>query len=329
MSKTTRWGVLGAAKFAREHMARAIHAAEGAELAALATGSEEKAAGFRAFAPDLKIHLSYDDLLGDPEIDVVYIPLPNHLHVEWSKKAIAAGKAVLCEKPMAMSAGEIDDLIAARDSSGIFATEAYMIVHHPQWQRARALFRDGAIGRLLHVAGTFTYDNSGDPGNVRNKPEYGGGGIPDIGVYTYGSTRWLTGQEPQEITHADVDFDNGVDVLARVSARFDGFSAHWVNAMRMHAFQEMVFHGDEGILRLTAPFNPGVFGEAQVELHRNSHGGTGATVVTECFPGVNHYVRQVEAFGRPDAEHRWCGSSDHGSGRRARRCDLQRDQRTV
>ena len=292
MADAINWGILGAGKFAREQMGPAIHAAKGARLAALATSSADKAAPFKAFCPDLKVHDSYDALLADPSVDAVYIPLPNHLHVEWSLKALAAGKHVLCEKPMAMAASEYDALIEARDTSGLLATEAYMIVHHPQWQRAKALYEEGAIGTLRHVEGLFAYNNAADPGNVRNRAETGGGGIPDIGVYTYGATRWLTGQEPDAITHADVDFENGVDVMARVSARFPEFSAHWINSMRMNPCQTMTFIGDAGILKLTAPFNPGVFATARLELHK------GMRVIEERFPGANHYVLQVEAFSK-------------------------------
>ena len=299
MTDPVRWGVLGAADFARRQMARAIHSAQGAEFVALATSSPDKAAGFLAFNPNLRIHDSYEALLADPDIDAVYIPLPNHLHVEWTKKVLAAGKHVLTEKPIAMTAPEIDDLIAARDATGLLAAEAYMIVHSAQWQRARQLLRDGAIGKLIHVDGLFSYDNASDTGNIRNRSETGGGGIPDIGVYTYGATRWMTGQEPVAITHADVDFENGVDVLARVSARFDGFTAHWVNSMRMHPFQEMTFMGEEGVIRLTAPFNANLYGPAVVELHRNvGSEGHGETVTTERFAAENQYVNQVEAFGR-------------------------------
>lgn len=289
---TVNWGILGASTFACEHMAPAIHAAGGARLAGLATSAAAKAAPFQAFCPDIKVYDGYDALLNDPEIDAVYIPLPNHLHVEWTKRALQAGKHVLAEKPIAMSAGEIDALIDARDASGKFATEAYMIVHHPQWQRAKALYEEGAIGKLLHVDGLFSYDNSTDTDNIRNKPDTGGGGIPDIGVYTYGSTRWLTGAEPVEITQADVDFENDVDVLARVSARFPDFSAHWVNSMRMHLCQEMTFVGSDGVLKLTAPFNSGIFDQAEVILSQ------GMSRTVERFPGVNQYVLQVEAFGR-------------------------------
>ncbi len=292
MSKIINWGILGASNFARERMAPAIHAAQGARFHSLATSSMDKAAGFQAFQPDLQVHLDYDALLADPKIDAVYIPLPNHLHVEYVLKAIEAGKHVLCEKPIALSAPEIDPLIARRDETGLLVAEAYMIVHHPQWQRVRHLVKDGAIGNLVHVEGVFTYNNP-DPTNIRNTAAKGGGGIPDIGVYTYGATRWVTGQEPLDITHADIHFENGVDTIARVSAQFDGFSAHWVNSMRMHPLQDMTFHGDEGIIRLTAPFNPNVFDIAQIEIHQPDLG-----LRVERFPAEDHYKNQVEAFGR-------------------------------
>ncbi|MEL6644120.1 MAG: Gfo/Idh/MocA family oxidoreductase [Pseudomonadota bacterium] len=298
MAEVVNWGILGAARFAREYMGPAIHAAKGARLAALATARAEAAAEFAAFAPDLRVHDSYEALLADPEIDAVYIPLPNHLHVEWTLKALAAGKAVLCEKPLAMRADDFDAVIAARDASGLLAAEAYMIVHHPQWQRARALVQDGAIGRLVHVDGFFAYDNAGDPGNIRNKPETGGGSLPDIGVYTCGSVRFVTGEEPETVA-CDITWENGVDVTAHMIARFPSFRFAATTSMRMHPRQEVTFHGADGILRLTAPFNAQVFGEARLELHRNVHrGGAAPSVTVERFPGANHYVLQVENFCR-------------------------------
>ena len=292
MTDPIRWGVLGAANFAREHMAPAIHAAKGAKLTALATSSAEKAAGFRAFAPDLRIHDSYDALLADPDIDAVYIPLPNHLHMEWTTRALQAGKHVLCEKPIAMQADQIDALIALRDKTGLVAAEAYMIVHHPQWQRAKALFEDGAISKLVLVDGVFSYDNRSDPGNIRNKPETGGGSLPDIGVYTFGSARFVTGEEPEDV-QAFIKRENGVDVFAHVTANFPSFRYSSITSMRMFTRQEMVFHGEAGVMRLTCPFNAGVFGQAELTLERG-----GMSVTTERWPGVNHYVTQVENFGR-------------------------------
>lgn len=292
MTKPVQWGVLGASNFARNYMAPAIHAAEGARFSGLATSDPAKAAPFQAFCPDLAVYDSYDALLATPEIDAVYVPLPNHLHVEWSLKALEAGKHVLCEKPMTMQADEFDTLIAKRDQTGLLAAEAYMIVHHPQWQFARKLVADGAIGKLVHVTGAFSYDNREDTGNIRNRAETGGGGLRDIGVYVIGSARYVSGAEPVSIQSA-VRWEHGVDAFTEIHAQFPGFTYSTYVSIRMHPHQEMVFHGEGGVIRLTGPFNARVFGEARVELHR-----PGLEVQVTRFPGDDHYKLQVEAFGR-------------------------------
>ena len=288
--KTIRWGIMGAANFALEQMGPAIHAARGAKLAAIATSNPEKAGPFKAFAPDLRVHDAYEDLLADPDIDAVYIPLPNHLHVDWTIKALEAGKHVLCEKPMTLKAADFDRLIAARDASGLLAAEAFMIVHHPQMVRARQIVADGTLGRIRHVGVTFSFFNA-DTDNIRNQADAGGGGLPDIGIYAFGSVRFLTGKEPQEITHARIDYENGVDVFAQVAARFDGFDYSATVSMRMHPRQEIVIHGERGVLRLSCPFNPTVHGQAELHLETDKN-----LVTVERFPGTNHYVNQVEAF---------------------------------
>lgn len=293
MNEPIRWGVLGAAKFAREHMAPAIHLARGAELAAIATSDPARATGFQAFAPRIRVMDSYDALLADPDIDAVYLPLPNHLHVEWTQRALAAGKHVLCEKPITLHAREFDELIAARDSTGLLAAEAYMIVHHPQWQRARELVQSGAIGRLMHVDAAFSFNNAADTTNIRNRPETAGGGLRDIGVYTFGSVRFVSGEEPVSVPYAHLRFENDVDVFAQVAARFPGFTYAATVSMRLFSRQEVVFHGDAGILRVTCPFNANVFDQATITIET-----AGLQVRTERFPGVNHYVLQVENFGR-------------------------------
>ncbi|MEO0929381.1 MAG: Gfo/Idh/MocA family oxidoreductase [Pseudomonadota bacterium] len=285
-----RWGILGAANFARKQMGPAIHAAKGAELAALATSDPVKAAGFQAFAPGIKVHATYDALLDDPSIDAVYIPLPNHLHVEWSLRALAAGKHVLCEKPMTLQAGEFDQLIAARDAAGKLAAEAFMIVHHPQFIRARELVQGGAIGKLVHVDATFSFFND-DAGNIRNKPEAGGGGLRDIGVYTFGAARFVTGQEPVAVPYTKLHYENGVDVFAQVAADFPNFSYAAIVSMRMFPRQQITFHGERGVLRLTCPFNANVFDVAELTVEND-----GLTVVSERWPAVDHYVLQVENF---------------------------------
>ena len=292
-----KWGILGAANFAQEHMAPAIHAAKGAELYALATSSPDKAAGFQEFCPGLKLHDSYDALLVDPEVEAVYIPLPNHLHVLWTLKALAAGKHVLTEKPIALHAHEVDQIMHARDAAGKLAAEAFMIVFHPQWRRAKQLVEEGAIGRVLHVDAAFSYDNRADTDNIRNRPETAGGGVRDIGVYTYGSVRFVTGAEPVEL-HAKLKRENGVDTWAQVTGEMAGpggrFTYSAMTSMRLFNRQEVVFQGDKGMIRVAnAPFNAAIHDQAQLELHQ-----PGQKVTIERFPGVNQYKLQVEAFSR-------------------------------
>ncbi|EKD61488.1 MAG: hypothetical protein ACD_54C00215G0005 [uncultured bacterium] len=294
--KPVRWGILGAANFAREHMAPAIHAAKGAELAALATSSAEKAAGFQAFCPGLTVHSSYEALLADPSIEAVYIPLPNHMHVEWTLKALAAGKHVLTEKPIALHADEIDQIIAARDASGLLAAEAYMIVHHPQWQRAKEWLEAGEIGTLRHVDAAFSFHLT-DMENIRNRPDAGGGSLRDIGVYTFGSARFVTSSEPVDIS-ARLIMENGIDSFAQVAGIMDGphgrFTYGSMTSMRLYNRQVVTFQGDKGMIRVEGgPFNANVNDLAEVELHQN-----GNRVITDRFPTANHYVLQVEAFGR-------------------------------
>ena len=296
MAEAVRWGILGAANFAQNHMAPAINAAKGADLVALATSDPAKAEGFAAFRPGLRVHSSYEALLADPEIEAVYVPLPNHLHVEWTLKVLAAGKHVLTEKPIALHASEFDAIIAARDASGLIAAEAYMIVFHPQWLRAKEWLEAGEIGTLRHVDVQFSF-NLSDGGNIRNRPETGGGSLRDIGVYTLGCARFVTGAEPETLS-AQVIRDNGIDTFANINAVMAGptgrFTYGSMTSMRLYNRQVATFQGDRGMIRLEGgPFNANVNDLAEVELHQ---GGNRVTV--DRFAGINQYVLQVEAFSR-------------------------------
>lgn len=293
-----RWGILGASNFAKNQMGPAIHAARGAQLAAIGTRDPAKAEAFSAFAPGLRVHETYEALLTDPEVDAVYIPLPNHMHVEWTLKALDAGKHVLCEKPLAMRAADFDQVIAARDASGLLAAEAYMIVHHPQFIRAREIVQTGAIGKLCHVDAAFSFFND-DVSNIRNQQAAGGGGLADIGVYVFGGARFVTGQEPQRIRDALIEREHGVDTFTQVVAEFPDFSYSAMVSIRMFKRQELTFHGEKGMLRLTCPFNPGVHDQAELHLQTSDR-----SVTVERFPDVNHYVLQVEAF---------CASASEGT----------------
>ena len=293
MQRPVRWGVLGAANFAREQMAPAIHLARGADLAAIASSDPAKVARFTEFAPGLTVHPTYDALLADPTIEAVYIPLPNHLHVEWTLKALDAGKHVLVEKPLAMRAADFAPVIARRDATGLLAAEAYMPVHHPQFIRARELVQGGAIGELRHVEAIFAYNNEDAPDNIRNRPETGGGGLPDIGVYPIGSARFVTGAEPERVDFARIERENGVDVKAQVIATFPGFTFGATVSMRLFDRQEIAFYGSTGHLRVLCPWNANVHDLAEIRLET-----AGKRVVSERFPTENHYVHQVENFCR-------------------------------
>ena len=285
---TLRFGILGAAKFARDHMGPAIHAAKGCELVALGSSSGR---GF-GWHPSLRVHSSYEAVLEDDDVDAVYIPLPNHLHVEWAIRAAEAGKHVLVEKPAALHADEFDRLIRARDRTGRLIAEAFMIVHHPQWQAARRLLEQGAIGRLHQVDARFSFRNT-DGTNIRNRQETGGGALPDIGVYIFGGPRFATGSEPVRL-EARIEYEDGVDTFARVEAEMDGplgtFAYSGMVSTRLHNRQEVTFHGEDGVITLPVPFNARVFGQAELRIAR------GLDTLTERWPDANQYVLQVEAF---------------------------------
>ena len=288
--KQVRWGIIGASKFALEHMGPAIHLAKGADLYAVASRDLNKVAAFKNFCATCLAIPSYEELLQNPNIDAVYIPLPHHLHTEWAIKALNSGKHVLAEKPIAMHNNDFELLLKARDTTGLMASEAYMIVHHPQWQRARQMIGDGAIGNVIHITGVFSYDNSDYLTNIRNQAEMGGGGMRDIGVYIIGAATYVMNQALENIT-AKVRLENGFDVFTSIQGTLGASQYSTYVSTRMHPHQEMSFHGSTGILRLTAPFNPNVFGEARLELHQPALG-----LRVERFPGANHYIKQVEAF---------------------------------
>lgn len=288
MTQHLTWGILGAAGFARKTMAPAIHAARRTHLKSVATRDPARAIPFEDLIPGLSVERSYDAILDDPEIDAVYIPLPNALHTQWSIKAAEAGKHVLCEKPIGLSIADLDRLIAVREATGRLIAEAWMPAHHPQWQRTRALLAEGAIGRVVSVSGVFTYALA-DPSNIRLSADLGGGGLRDVGVYPIGAFRLATGLEPVP-AHVDWVQEDGVDTSAWVAAQAGEVRFNFHVSMRASRHQHMMFHGTEGTLSLPAPFNPGTYGEARIIVARD-----GAEVQVIRFPGVDQYVAQVEA----------------------------------
>ena len=286
-----RWGVLGASKFAIEQLTPAIQLARNNSFKALASSSKEKAAAFVQLEPEIEIYKSYEELLADDRINAVYIPLPNSMHVDWTIRAIKSGKHVLCEKPIAMRAQEIDELIKLRNTTGLLVAEAYMIVHHPQWIKAKEIVQSGVLGDLIQVDAVFSYNNQADLENIRNNSNMGGGGLPDIGVYTLGSVRFVTDQEPAAIRHVDIKYENGVDVWALAAFDFPKFKFTSITSMRMAPRQEVTFQGTDGFIKLTAPFNPLVYDKAEIIKRLND-----GTEEVFSYPGVSQYVNQIEAF---------------------------------
>ncbi|WP_136658470.1 Gfo/Idh/MocA family oxidoreductase [Nitratireductor sp. XY-223] len=287
-----RWGVLSTANIAQNQLLPAMQDTRNGVVSAIASRDEARARQLadRFGAPHA--FGSYDALLASDTVDGVYIPLPTSDHVAWSLKAAQAGKHVLCEKPIALKADEIDALIAERDRSGRIISEAFMVFYHPQWHKVRDLIAGGAIGRLRHVSGVFTYYNT-DPENMRNKPELGGGGLPDIGVYPTVSTRISTGLEPQRVRAAvERDPQFGTDIYADVTADFGDFIMDFYCSTQMALRQEMLFHGEKGAIEVTAPFNAGDYGHAVVNLHNQDR--SEAQVFR--FQGVRQYRNMLETF---------------------------------
>lgn len=287
-----RWGVLSTAKIGREQVLPAIAEAGNGVLTAVASRDLGRARGLadRFGAPHA--FGSYDELLASDVIDGVYIPLPTSQHVEWAAKAAAAGKHVLCEKPLAARAGEIDALIDARERHGVLISEAFMVFYHPQWWKVRDLIEAGAIGRLRQVQGAFCYFNT-DPANMRNIPELGGGVLKDIGVYPTVTTRIVAGREPERV-RARIEYSPrfGTDILASVTQDFGDFELSFYCSTQMALRQTMVFHGESGWIEVHAPFNTGQYGFGKITLNSASHDRQEVFR----FGGHNHYTAQVEAF---------------------------------
>ncbi|TIM47887.1 Gfo/Idh/MocA family oxidoreductase [Mesorhizobium sp.] len=289
-----RWGVLSTAKIGREHLLPAMVEAENGVLSAIASRDVSKARALadRFGAPHA--FGSYDELLGSRDVDGVYIPLPTAQHVEWTAKAIEAGKHVLVEKPLALDARDIPPLIKLRDAKNVLVCEAFMVVYHPQWVKVRELIANGAIGRLRHVQGAFSYYNV-DPKNMRNQLDLGGGALPDIGVYPTVSTRFSTGKEPLRV-QATIERDKtfGTDIYSSIRADFGDFELSFYLSTQMAARQVMVFHGEKGFIEVLSPFNAGIYDHHRIELHNQNH--SEAQVFR--FPGMQQYRLEVEAFAR-------------------------------
>jgi predicted dehydrogenase len=293
--RKVRWGVLGVAKIAVEKVVPAMQLGEAVEIVAIASRSEAKAktAADRLRVP--KAYGSYEELLDDPEVEAIYNPLPNHLHVPWSVKAAEAGKHVLCEKPIALDAAEARLLLAARDTHGVLIQEAFMVHTHPQWLRARALVRDGHIGDLRAIQTSFSYFNR-DPANVRNRADIGGGGLYDIGCYAITTSRFLFEDEPRRVLGIiERDPEMGVDRLTSAMLDFPRGQAAFTCGTQMVPYQRTQIFGARGRIEIEIPFNapPDRPCRLFVDDGRDLFGGGVETIE---LPTVNQYTVQGDLF---------------------------------
>ncbi|HEX7542294.1 MAG TPA: Gfo/Idh/MocA family oxidoreductase [Anaerolineales bacterium] len=280
-----RWGLLSTARINKALLVP-LRTSKRNQLLAVASRSQDKADEYARRNKVKRAYGSYADLLADPDIDVIYNPLPNHLHAEWTIKAVQAGKHVLCEKPLALSLAEVDAMSAAAEKYGKVVAEAFMYRSHSQTLKAREIVASGKLGKVKLVRGSYTYPGT-DPDNYRWKPEMGGGGLWDVGCYPLSYTRLVLGAEPLEVFGWQVTGPTGVDEVFAAQMRFpEDVYAQFDCSVKIpyHVFMEIV--GVEATLIIPNPYNPGV-----KEMLYLTRGGKTETIAVK---GTEPYISEVE-----------------------------------
>ena len=290
-----RWGILGAAKIALEKVIPGMRGSALAQVVGIASRDLAKA---RAAAKRLEIpraYGSYQELIDDPDIEAIYNPLPNHLHVPWSIRAAERGKHVLCEKPIALTAREARDLLAARDRTGVKIGEAFMVRTHPQWLKVKEIVASGRLGELRLIAGHFSYYRR-DPGDIRSRVDWGGGALMDVGCYPITISRWLFGGEPTDVVGMiERDPDMRVDRLTSALLRFEKGQATFSCATQLVPYQTMQIFGTKGRIAVEIPFNAPPRDECRIFVDDGSDlAGGGIEMIT--FPAVDQYAVQADRF---------------------------------
>lgn len=291
-----RWGILSTADIGRKKVIPGLQAADRSKVVAIASRDEARA---RAVALELgipRVHGSYEALLADPDVDAVYIPLPNHMHAEWTIAAAQAGKHVLCEKPLATTAADAERMITACDRAGVRLMEAFMYRHHPSWVAARELLKSGRIGRLMAIQSWFSYFND-DATNIRNIREYGGGALYDIGCYNVNLSRMLFDAEPVRVEASIVrDAASGVDVLTSAVLEFEAGIATFTCSTRAEDDQRVDIYGTDGRISIDIPFNIPPHLSTSIGV---SHGGeppVAPATETLTFAPADAYAVQASRF---------------------------------
>ena len=253
--RRVRWGVLSTASIATHKVIPGLHKTANGEVLAIASRDEGRARDAATAMGIPRAYGSYEALLADPDVDAVYVPLPNHLHAPWTIAAARAGKHVLCEKPLAMTAEVAHEMVAAAAAAGVLLMEAFMYRLHPSWVAAREIVASGRIGRLRAVDSWFSYFND-DPANIRNIREAGGGALFDIGCYSVNLSRMLFGGEPDRVSAVVVrDPASGVDVLTSGILGFGDGTATFTCSTRTESDQRVDIYGADGRVSIEIPFN--------------------------------------------------------------------------
>jgi predicted dehydrogenase len=289
--KKLRWGIISTANIGVKKVIPAMQVGNFCDVTAIASRDPEQAKSTAELLGIPKYYGSYEELLADPEIDAVYIPLPNHLHIPFTIKALEANKHVLCEKPLGMTSDEVLKLQKiASEKPYLKVMEAFMYRFHPQLEKAKQLIAEGAIGTLKNIHSCFSYFNN-DPDNIRNKREMGGGGLMDIGCYCISISRYLFNNEPKNVFGiADFDPEFGTDRMVSGMLEFTNGTATFTCSMQLVPFQRATIFGTEGRIELEIPFNAPPDKPTSIWLHNNS----GAQEIT--FDVVDQYTLQGDYF---------------------------------
>ena len=297
MTRKIRWGVLGAAKIAIEKVIPAMQVGEHCEVVAIASRDAARAEQAAKKLGIAKSYGSYDALLADPEIDAIYNPLPNHLHVPLSVQAAEAGKHVLCEKPIALTVAEAKELLAARNRTGVKIQEAFMVRTNLQWLGVRDLIRDGRIGKLRSVLGYFSYLNL-DPRNIRNMLDIGGGAVMDIGCYPITTSRFTFEEEPTRVVACvERDPEMKIDRLTSAILDFPSGQSIFTCSTQMVPYQRMHFFGEKGRIEVEVPFNAPNRVPCRIFVDDGSDTRGGGVQTIE-LPVCDQYTLQGDAFAK-------------------------------
>jgi len=295
MTHPVRWGILSTALIGTEKVIPAMRKSGALGVAAIASRDLSAAQAAAAKFGIATAYGTYEALLADPTIEAIYNPLPNHLHIPWTLAAAQAGKHVLCEKPMAMRAAELD--VLRPFASKVHIREAFMVRHHPQWKAVREQVRAGAIGELRYIQVPFSYFND-DPANIRNRADVGGGALYDIGCYAIAAGRWFHEREPERVVCA-VDRDPALGTDRTVSAVLDfgsGRQLGFTVSTQSVRYQRVQLVGTKGRIEIEIPFNAPQGAASRYLIDTGAVDGSGIRSVT--LPDADHYQLQAEAFSR-------------------------------